>query len=81
MRVCGKVVNTEGVWQTTEVLCLAVSAIRPVKGSGSACAPGSLGNLLYPDGTQVRVSEDPWVALVTWPTPVHRGLMEPVTPD
>jgi RNA polymerase sigma-70 factor, ECF subfamily len=41
-----------------------VSATQRAKGSPTDHGPGTLGNLLYADPTQVRVSEDAWVALV-----------------
>ena len=41
-----------------------MSATQRPKGSGADPAPKTLGDLLYADHTQARVSEDAWVALV-----------------
>lgn len=41
-----------------------MSAAQPARGSRADCPPETLGDLLYADRTQVRVSEGAWVALV-----------------
>lgn len=51
-------------WWMTEASCLIVSTTQRAKGSGADCPPVTLGDLLYKDRTQARVSEDAWVALV-----------------
>jgi len=48
----------------TEASCQAVSATQRSKRSGTDQAPKTLGDVLYADHTQARVSEDAWVALV-----------------
>lgn len=50
--------------QATGASCLAVSALERTRGSGADPARKTLGDLLYTDDTQARVSEDAWVALV-----------------